>query len=189
MASSRTHVATPERYYLQGSKRGIPDALFKGGFIFDANVWLCINGPFADDIPGRALAYSSFYKKAIEAGAPVYVPQIVACEFLNRSVLMQAKSAGFDRKCKIHRAEGYDEWIKEACDLLHSVCSDNSRLPDGFDSVDLEACYTLAEQGGLEFHDVLIMRLCETHGCTLVTDDADFSGQAVSVVTWNQRLV
>jgi predicted nucleic acid-binding protein len=179
----------PDRYYLQGPKAGLPVGLFPGKFVFDANVWLSISGPFEDSVRQRAIAYSSFYKKAVNSKSTVIIPQIVACEFLNRAVWILAQADGFERgQGKLHRDPKYAHWIKESCDLLHSVVSDNIRVSDEFESIELETCYANAEKGGLEFHDVLIANTCVRNGWILVTDDSDYSGQDVPVVTWNQRL-
>lgn len=177
-----------ERHYLQGAEKCDETALFPGSFVFDANIWLSISGPFEDKIRARADAYSGFYKKAIETSSRVYVPQLIASEFINRSIMILAKADNFDHQCKIHQADGYNKWIKEGCDLLHAVVDGNTRLPDGFDNVDLEKCYQDAEAGGIEFHDILIAALCARHGFTLVTDDADYAGQDLPIITWNQRL-
>lgn len=179
----------PERYYLQGPQGGLPKEFFPRAVLFDANIWLSISGPFEDHIPKRASAYSSFYKNAVESGSEIHIPQIVASEFLNRSVMILAKAAGFDRTMgKIHRAENYRLWIKEACDLLHAIIDGNVRVPDDFHEIKMEHCYKIAEGGGLEFHDVLIASLCDRNDFTLVTDDADYTGHTVPIVTWNQRL-
>lgn len=179
----------PERYYLQGPEKCTPKELLPRPILFDANIWLSINGPFEDHIPNRASAYSSFYKNAVESGSEIHIPQIVASEFLNRSVMILAKAAGFNRsEGKIHRAENYGSWIKEACDLLHMIIDGNVRVADDFDQIELEYCYKTAEGGGLEFHDVLIGSLCDRNNFTLVTDDADYTGYSVPIVTWNQRL-
>lgn len=178
-----------ERHYLQGSKKGIPPEVLTGSVVFDANIWLSINGPFQDDVADRARAYSGLYKKILEAGGEVYLPQIVACEFLNRAVWIQAEAEGFKRGTgKLHQAAQYSTWIREACDLLNSIVADSKRVPDGFDGLDLAALYASAEAGGLEFHDVLIVTLCQSLACVLVTDDRDYAGQNVTIITFNQRL-
>jgi len=186
---SRIIVEMSDRHYLQGSKKGIPPEILSGGVIFDANIWLSINGPFQDDVADRARAYSGLYKKILEAGGEVYLPQVVACEFLNRAVWIQAEADGFKRGSgKLHQAADYPTWIREACDLLNAVVGDSRRVADGFDNLDLAPVYASAEAGGLDFHDVLIVKLCESFGCVLVTDDRDYAGQDVAIITFNQRL-
>lgn len=176
-----------ERYYLQG-KRAEPIDFDGKSFLFDANIWLSINGPYPDTNFDRAKAYTSFYKSALESGCEVAVPQIVAGEFLNRAVRIQADVDDWDRKGKIHRALGYSKWIKEGCDLLNSILDDHCRVADGFDIIELEPSFAVAERGGLEFHDVLIADACRRGGYILVTDDADYSGQTIPIVTWNTKL-
>lgn len=176
-----------ERYYLQG-KAAKPIEFDGKSFLFDANIWLSITGPYPDKLQDRARAYTSFYKSALEAGCAVAVPQIVAGEFLNRAVRIQADVDQWDKKGKIHRAQGYSKWIKEGCDLLNSIVCDHARIPDSFDKIELEPSFTVAEKGGLEFHDVLIADACRRGGFILVTDDADYSGQDIPIVTWNTKL-
>jgi hypothetical protein len=75
----------PERFYLQGGNAKLLP--IKGrGFLFDANVWISISGPFEDKIRARALAYSSLYKRIIEGGGSVVVPQMSTAEQNQASV-------------------------------------------------------------------------------------------------------
>lgn len=178
-----------ERYYLAGPRKKLHECS-NTAFLFDANVWLSISGPFQDHVPQRASAYSAFYKRILAAGGSVVLPKVVLSEFVNRAVHMQAKLAKFEKGpgVKIHDAPTYDDWIKEACDLTFHIVNDNTRVPDGFDNLDISACIGRAEAGGIEFNDVMIAEVCRRDGYILVTDDADYSGYDVDIVTFNQRL-
>ncbi|WP_158584933.1 PIN domain-containing protein [Brevundimonas sp. LPMIX5] len=178
-----------DRYYLAGPNKNLHKCS-NTAFLFDANVWLSISGPYEDRISQRASAYSNFYKRVLASGGRVVLPKVVISEFVNKAVHMQAMVAKFEkaRGVKIHDAAAYDEWIKEACDLTFHIVNDNIRVPDGFDSLDISACINRAEAGGIEFNDVLIAELCRRDGYVLVTDDADYSGYDIDIVTFNQRL-
>lgn len=178
-----------ERFYLAGPrKRAHACAGFS--FLFDANVWLSISGPYQDSVAARASAYSGFYKHILANGGTVVLPKVVLSEFVNRAVYMQAKVANFQRdgRNKIHQSDEYEEWIREACDLSFHIVNDNSRVPDGFDTLDIPMCLSRAEAGGIEFNDVMIAEVCRRDGYVLVTDDADYAGYDIDIVTFNQRL-
>lgn len=177
-----------DRYYLQGPKKGYPAGLTAGRFVFDANVWLSVTGPYPDGTPDRAKAYSGFMKKIIEAGGEILVPQLIACEFFNKAVVIQQRAEDPGHRGKIHRAAGYSAWAKEASDLLNAVVSDNVQLDDGFAGLGLDPLYSEVERGGIEFHDLIVASLCAREKCVLVTDDADYTGRDIDAVTWNTRL-
>ena len=43
--------------------------------------------------------------------------------------------------------------------------------------------------GGFDFNDQVIAQLCKDKGLTLITNDGDFKGQDVTILTANRRLL
>lgn len=178
-----------DRHYL-GSV-AIKEAALEGPFLPDANVWLFLYGPVQDHRSWQAKAYSAFFAEALKRGAAFYLPQIIATEFVNRSLTLLAETSGWNRKTdgKLHAHKDYPFWAKDACDSLHAFVSDVSRVADRFDEIDLEALYDEVENGGrLDFNDHLIANMCRSLGMTLITHDADFSGMDLPIITANKKL-
>jgi len=45
------------------------------------------------------------------------------------------------------------------------------------------------EKGNSDFNDQVLCEICKEKGFTLVTDDPDFSGSGVTILTANSRLL
>ena len=156
--------------------------------LFDTNVWLLLNGPFPDIHDRRYRAYSWLYKAALEAGAEVFMPQIVMCEFARIFLHIRAESDGWDKADKIHRFNGYKDLMRDAADELHHMLSACTRTPDGFDKAKIDELFAEAGELGVDFNDAIIGRICQDLDLVLVTDDADFSGSSAVIVTANPKL-
>lgn len=175
-----------ERHYLGHTLGG---EVLNRGFVFDANVWIFLQGPLQDHESWQSKAYSAFYSDVIKAGSEVYLPLVVATEFANRCLTLLAQASGWNRQAgKIHAEKDYLVWSKDACDSLNAIVGDSTRIDDDFSSVKLEPLYDEIERGRLDFNDHLIIDLCRRHGLTLVTHDADYADIDLPIVTANKRL-
>lgn len=76
--------------------------------------------------------------------------------------------------------------IAAVCQRILGVCS---CVESGFTSLDSWALLNEYEKGNLDLNDQVLVHLCGSKGLTLVTDDADFRGQDVTVLTANRKLL
>lgn len=158
--------------------------------IFDTNVWLIINGPYSDPKDARLRRYSGFYRDALEAGAEIHLPQMVASEFINRSIRWQADAADWDGKGKIHRHPDYPQWLQNAADDLYHIADTCVLCDDAFHSVNIDDCLNEAGNFSIDFNDVLLAYVCRNRGCSLVTDDGDYRWQKeLSIFSANRKIL
>ena len=75
-----------------------------------------------------------------------------------------------------------------AADVRH-VLNHCSRVENGFETLDIEGLMAEYAVGDSDFNDQIIVALCQRKGLKLVTDDGDFGGQGISIVTANKRLL
>lgn len=157
--------------------------------LFDTNVWLLIQGYFTNHKDPRVRLYSGFYEAALESGAQLFIPQTVISEFVNRAVRSRAFESGWDGKGKIHHHQQYDEWIDDASNDVHHISTGATFLSDGFSEVKFDSIVEMTKESTLDFNDILIKEMCNRCGLVLVTDDSDFRGQDVTLLTGNPKLV
>ena len=72
---------------------------------------------------------------------------------------------------------------------MKRVLSHCSRLESRFDTLDAGDLMDEYAQGGADFNDQVIRNLCRSRNLTLITDDRDFNGQGISILTANRRLL
>lgn len=167
------------------------EAIFAGkGLVFDTNVWLRVDGYFTDTADRRSRIYSWFYKKALEHSQTIFLPQVVASEYVKVSLMSMATDAGWKPSDgKVHQHPQYDDWISDVADCLFHVSEGAVRLSDAFLDLDLDTCLRECIEHSIDFNDVLIADLCRRNDLTLVSDDADLAEQPVRIATANKKLL
>ena len=64
-----------------------------------------------------------------------------------------------------------------------------SRMESYFTALDMAALTAEYGNGGIDFNDQVIREACKRNGLKLVTDDGDFAGQGIPILTANRRLL
>ncbi|MDQ7785688.1 MAG: hypothetical protein RDU20_22600, partial [Desulfomonilaceae bacterium] len=58
----------------------------------------------------------------------------------------------------------------------------------GFETCDISRLLNDFAQGSEDFNDQVIVEVCRAHGLKLITDDGDFRGAGLDVLTANPNL-
>jgi predicted nucleic acid-binding protein len=159
----------------------------------DANVWLLLYGPqYSDSGDQRVKTYSAALKSILAAKCQVFIDVLILSEFINVSarfaynILPTATRPKFKDFRKSQAFVRVAQEIAVACRKVMAICSP---LDDGFATLD--AAKLLSDYGTaqFDFNDQVLALLCETRQLKLVTDDADFSNQKLTILTANRRLL
>lgn len=160
----------------------------------DANVWLFVHGPSK---PGdrRVAAYSRALAKCVAARSAVQIDALVLSEFVNRYArirhsVLQLTGAAAPRDFKQFRnGPRFRPVAEEIADAVRRILAVCNRMESGFSSVDILAMISRYALGGHDFNDQMIIDLCRRQGLVLVTDDRDFGGSGLTLVTANRKLL
>ena len=155
----------------------------------DANIWLFI---FGSQNPGNARThvYSSAFRRILEAKSRIYIDVLVASEFINTYARLQWRLSAPGEEFKAFRnSPDFRPVAREIADNVKRVLSHCSRVESGFDALDADDLLDEYAQGGADFNDQVIRNLCRSRSLKLITDDRDFNGQGIAVLTANRRLL
>jgi predicted nucleic acid-binding protein len=72
---------------------------------------------------------------------------------------------------------------------MKRVLSHCPRVESYFDTLDADDLMDEYAQGGADFNDQVIRNLCRSRNLKLITDDRDFNGQGISILTATRRLL
>ena len=156
----------------------------------DANIWLYIYGPqkprgFWTNIYSQALA------RILAAKSHIYIDVLIVSEFINvyaRQKWRLVAPQGQNFK-NFRRSSGFKPVAQDiAADVRH-VLSHCSRIESGFATMDKDDLLNDYAAGNYDFNDQVITELCKKEGLTLITNDGDFRGQGIAVVTANRHLL
>lgn len=169
---------------------------FKAGeeLLLDANVWFFLYGPHRPGDP-KAAIYSAALKGILAAKSRIYIDVLIVSEFINRyarlkhQLLLQSGIRVSPNFKWFRQSSSYKEIAKNiAADvkkiLVTCVCIDS-----GFGGLNVDSLVSNFGRGDSDFNDLILAELCRSKGLKLVTDDGDFKGKNIPILTAKKRLL
>jgi predicted nucleic acid-binding protein len=161
---------------------------------FDTNIWLFIYGRQGSPTDSRPSIYSNALKNALRANSQILVDVLVISEFVNRFAHMeydiQYPNKTQRPKFKQYRDSADFKPVAEAIvSDLRKILKFAARTESGLTTVDIHALLAEFETGGHDFNDQILVGLCVSQTLKLVTDDYDFKGKGVDILTANRRIL
>lgn len=176
------HAEAISTYNFQSSER----------LLLDTNVWLLIYG-FQKPNDQRVDIYSQAFKKILASKCPIYIDVLIVSEFINTCARSKwnllpehSKPKDFKRFRKSPTFKSVGKGIAVAVKKVLQHCT---RVESGFESLAIDTSIDEYAAGNSDFNDQVIASLCSREGLKLVTDDSDFKGQDIPIITANRRLL
>ncbi len=159
-------------------------------FFLDANIWLSVYGPMTHN-RRRASIYSSAIRDIHSTGCAVYIDVLIISEFINVYARWEHKqSASRNNNFKdFRRSSAFVKIAEDIAVNAKRIIKQCQLCDSNFANIDIEALLTEFGKGDLDFNDKVFSTLCKDRGLILVTDDEDFKGSDLAVLTANDRLL
>ena len=156
----------------------------------DANIWLSVYGPTAYQ-RSRMSIYASAIRDIRKAGCAIFVDVLIISEFINTYARWEHKQSDLRaNKFKDFRKNpAFATIAKDIAVNAKRIIKQCQRCDSNFASIDVEAVLTEFENGDSDFNDQIFSKICKDKELTLVTDDSDFRGSDLAVLTANSRLL
>lgn len=161
---------------------------------FDANVLLYLfAGTISQSSSWASATYASIFKKSIQLQCSLFTDVIVLSEFINRFLRIEyenhLKKNNLSRQnlnFKNFRATPDGKAVCHDVELIvkDKILKQFNILNTAFDANDI-ASMSLSNS---DFSDQLITQTCIKNNCVLITNDADFSGSPLDILTENKKL-
>lgn len=158
--------------------------------LLDTNIWLFVYGP---QKPGDAkvATYSQALAKILAAKSSIYIDVLIVSEFINTYARVKWNVMGKphgDFK-QFRKSQDFNPIAQDVAADIRRVLSHCARVENGFETLDIDSLIGEFAVGDSDFNDQVIAALCQQRGLKLVTDDGDFRGQGIPLVTANRRLL
>jgi len=156
----------------------------------DANIWLSVYGPLTYN-----RRRTRFYAKALRdiriSGCQVFLDALVLSEFINAFARWEHRqSSPKPPAFKIFRqSSAFKPIAEDIANNVRRIVRQCRRCESNFTGVDIQALLTEFEKGDSDFNDQMISEICKHKGLTLLTDDGDFRGSGLTILTANNRLL
>ncbi|RJP58800.1 MAG: PIN domain-containing protein [Deltaproteobacteria bacterium] len=158
--------------------------------LLDTNVWLLVYGP---QKPGdiKVATYSQALAKILAAQCRIYIDVLIVSEFINAYARMKWKLVAphINQFKAFRRSPDFKPVAQDIAADVRCVLNHCSRIENGFEALNIVGLIDEYAAGDADFNDQIIAVLCKRKGLKLVTDDGDFSGQGIPVLTANKRLL
>ncbi len=161
---------------------------------FDTNVWLHLYGPLSFSPDPRAKAYSAAFKIILQKKCKIFLDVLVLSEFVNviarHRYYVRFPNPNSRPKFKAYRnSAAFNVVAKEITQACRRMSSESQYIDTDLSTFDVEELYRKFEGGKADFNDLALSELCTRQNLTLVTDDGDFQGHGLTILTENRRLL
>lgn len=166
---------------------------FKKGdkILVDTNVWMFTHGPLAAT-SRRTTAYSNCLKEMRTYNCNIYVDGMILSEFVNSFARYEYNLIPIEKRpvnFKLFRnSPGFSPIANEISINVKKICKMAKICESCFHTMDLASIINDFSIGKYDFNDIVIEDLCKSRGLTLLTDDGDFSGKGIDILTANEKL-
>jgi len=159
--------------------------------LLDANVWLLVYGPVK---PGdkRVAVYSRALNEILKAKSKIYIDVLIVSEFVNAYarvkyyILRPNPSQTFKA---FRNTAAFRRVARDIAADVRRVLKHCTRIESAFAKLDIDALTDEYKKGACDFNDQVLTELCKRRGLKLVTDDGDFQGRGLAVLTANKRML
>lgn len=165
---------------------------------FDTNIWLILFGLQEPKNSNKIRIYSSAFDRILKAKSKIYIDLLIVSEFINT----YARQKWRLKKLDGNLSEKYKESFKKFRNSSHfksiaqQIGDDTNRvlrfchkIEDEFEKLNTNCLIDEYTYGNHDFNDQVLRELCKSRKLKLITDDIDFKGEEIPVLTANKRLL
>jgi predicted nucleic acid-binding protein len=160
--------------------------------LLDANIWLFVYAP-QKPTDTRVAIYSEALGKILAAKSCIYIDVLIVSEFINTYARLKwnllPKSTKPKRFKQFRRSADFEAVAQGIAADVKRVLQHCTRVESGFESLAIDTLVDEYAAGDSDFNDQVLTALCKKKGLTMVTDDVDFKGRGIPVITANKRLL
>ena len=156
----------------------------------DTNIWLYV---YAPQKPKNywVNVYSKAFGRILAAKSCIYIDILVVCEFINTYARLKWRTNAprhIDFKA-FRNSNAFKSIAQEIADNTKRVLSHCSRIENDFKTLKIDDLLNDYAAGSYDFNDQMITDLCKRKELKLITNDGDFKGQGISILTANTKLL
>lgn len=162
----------------------------RDNLFLDANIWLLFYGP---QVPRdhRVDVYSRAFANILDAQSTIFIDVLIVSEFINTYARQkwQLEAPEVERFKEFRSSADFQQIAQDIASDVRRVLQHCSPIESGFESLNFNGLLVDFARGNADFNDQVISVLCRNRGLTLVTNDRDFHGQDITILTANPRLL
>ena len=168
---------------------------YKGGtIVFDANIWIFING-YCNPKKIKTDVYSDIYKRIIERDVSVVVTDQIVSEIVNRCIKFEfelscQQNPELVGKFKSYRSsKEFAPAMEGAIDTCYHIINDSKFSCISHEKDHFLSIIDRSGNGLMDINDISLYDFCKKMDYGLVTDDGDFINCDIDIITENTYIL
>ncbi|MDD9817954.1 MAG: PIN domain-containing protein [Gammaproteobacteria bacterium] len=155
---------------------------------FDTNIWLSLYGLRKPHDP-RAIIYSRIFKEILNAGSRIYIDVLIVSEFMNAYARNKHKSNSKGKFKEYRQSRAFEKIAKEIADAARRILKHCEFITSNLNTSKINVLIDEYAEGKSDFNDQVITEICKRKRLKLITDDGDFLGKGIQVLTANKKML
>lgn len=162
--------------------------------LFDANIWLYIYGVYKTKSAERLKRkYEKQFRRIRGLKVPIFLDVLVVSEFINAYARQFYNGLPEARKPPdfktFRNSADFQPIARKIGQRSRTILSKTQRTNIAFETVEMGAIINSYVAANADFNDLMLAELCKANGFKLVTHDADFKGEDLTILTANSKLL
>ncbi len=160
---------------------------------FDTNIWFFIHGPQSvapgERLGERSRVYSGALNRALKAGSTIEVNALILAEFVNLVLRAEYRQhfEGLTSYKEFRASEEYRATAQFCASATTSILQQSTYVDFGCNPVSMRDLVERFGEDQADFNDALIVHHCRQRDLILVTDDGDFRGSGLRLLSHNPK--
>jgi predicted nucleic acid-binding protein len=168
------------------------------GIFLDANIWIYLFCPLSNSREAIIKKYSRAFNYLIRSNNKMYLDIAVLSEFINRFQRFayanykenNKKDEDFQFKRDYKKTGDFKEILRLISSTVEKkILKWSSVVNFQYEKKDIEELIENLEETSIDFNDLHIEKLCKAKGLFLLTDDGDFAGSSIDIISGNPKLL
>lgn len=164
----------------------------------DTNIWIYLFCSIVGKRKFIADNYAKAFKVLIHSKQKLWTDISVLSEFVNRYLrdafgiykTNNGKGEGFQYKRDYQKTDDFKENLQSVVSTVkNKILAKASVANLAYENEDMEELIGNLEDRLIDFNDLHIERLCEKNGFMLLTNDGDYAGSSLDIISGNPKLL
>jgi predicted nucleic acid-binding protein len=165
--------------------------------LLDTNVWILIFDFDARSMPYKMETYSDAYGRLLKGNNTIIVNDYILGEFCNRCTKIQYENdkrrsgnlSAFPTYKEYRSSDDFRQTMETVRDVCLNIIGDHEFVSVADAHYDIDAVIQRFSRGDIDFSDIILIDFCLKEDLYLMTDDRDFGGRGLRLITANRRLL
>ena len=160
--------------------------------LLDTNIWIYIFGLTGHTRKEEKELYSNAFKRILAAKSCIYTSTLIISELINvcaRLTWRQGYKTTYPDFKRFRQSPEFKPIAEDIAASVRLTIKHCKMVGNNLNHTDVRSLIDEYAKGNSDFNDQVFVRICQSENLMLVTHDADFLNQSVTLISGNRKLI